>query len=328
MVHLSLVHIRETHGDTDKEAYNASMTEYIRKTEGGESVLAAGDGRTQPVLVILHAEELRENRESFSHYGELLHSLGSIRYCKAEVFRNCILGTLRIPQRNEQRRPQLSFGFYMTEQILDLIEDTGDLKKWMEKHKDRFQDLQSPDQLLLLIMDQMIENDILYLTHLEKEIEQMEDVLTDGISDDFFAKLTRFRQKLSEMNSYYEQLASIGDLIQSHDSSALIHNPEQWERYALRTERLQNHVQLLRENVLQLRELYQSQQDARQNKIMCILTVVTTIFLPLTLLTGWYGMNFSNMPELQWKYGYAAVIIVALVTVIGEIIYFKKKKFL
>ena len=108
----------------------------------------------------------------------------------------------------------------------------------------------------------------------------------------------------------------------------MIHNPEQWERYALRTERLQNHVQLLRENVLQLRELYQSQQDARQNKIMCILTVVTTIFLPLTLLTGWYGMNFSNMPELQWKYGYAAVIIVALVTVIGEIIYFKKKKFL
>ena len=86
-------------------------------------------------------------------------------------------------------------------------------------------------------------------------------------------------------------------------------------------------MHLLRENVLQLRELYQSQQDEQQNKIMCMLTVVTTLFLPLTLLTGWYGMNFAYMPELQWKYGYITVIIAAVVIVVIEIIYFKKKKF-
>ena len=102
---------------------------------------------------------------------------------------------------------------------------------------------------------------------------------------------------------------------------------ESWERFTNRIERLQNHVHLLQDNVLQLRELYQSMQDAKQNKIMCILTVVTTLFLPLTLLTGWYGMNFSYMPELQWKYSYFVVIAIALITVIAEIIYFKKKKF-
>ena len=47
-----------------------------------------------------------------------------------------------------------------------------------------------------------------------------------------------------------------------------------------------------RENVFQIRELYQSMQDARQNKIMVVITIITTIFLPLTLITGWYGMNF------------------------------------
>ena len=94
-----------------------------------------------------------------------------------------------------------------------------------------------------------------------------------------------------------------------------------------RVERLQNHVHLLRENVLQIRELYQSMQDARQNKIMAVITIVTTIFLPLTLITGWYGMNFVYMPELQWRYGYFAVIMISLVIVIAEIIYFKKKKF-
>lgn len=94
-----------------------------------------------------------------------------------------------------------------------------------------------------------------------------------------------------------------------------------------RVERLQNHVHLLRENVLQIRELYQSMQDARQNKIMIVITIVTTIFLPLTLITGWYGMNFVYMPELQWRYGYFAVIMILLIIVIAEIIYFKKKKF-
>ena len=60
---------------------------------------------------------------------------------------------------------------------------------------------------------------------------------------------------------------------------------------------------------------------------MMVLTIVTTIFLPLTLLTGWYGMNFKNMPELGWRYGYPLVILIALLIIVLEIIYFKKKKF-
>ena len=59
---------------------------------------------------------------------------------------------------------------------------------------------------------------------------------------------------------------------------------------------------------------------------MKVLTVVTTIFMPLTLIVGWYGMNFSGMPELEWKHGYLGVIILSLVVVIGEIIFFKWKK--
>ena len=91
---------------------------------------------------------------------------------------------------------------------------------------------------------------------------------------------------------------------------------------------MQDHVHLLRENMLQLRELYQSKQDVQQNKIMGILTIVTTFFLPFTLITGWYGMNFAYMPELKWRYSYPAVILVAVIIAIGEFIYFKKKKIL
>lgn len=272
----------------------------------------------------LSTDEFRERKECFSHYKELLHSLGSIRYCKVEVFRECILGTLRIPQKSRTRQPRFSFGFYMTDEALYLIDDTGELKAWTEKQADRFEAQKTPDQLLLQMLERMIEDDLLYLACLEKRMEEMEEALECGIPKDFFADFTRQRKKLSELNAYYEQLTAMGDLIQSRISETQA--GEFWERYALRTERLQNHVQLLRENALQLRELYQSRQDAQQNRIMCILTVVTTLFLPLTLLTGWYGMNFVNMPELQWKYGYAVVIAAAILIVILEIIYFKKKK--
>ena len=73
--------------------------------------------------------------------------------------------------------------------------------------------------------------------------------------------------------------------------------------------------------------MFQAEVDIRQNRTMRILTIVTTIFLPLTLIAGWYGMNFVRMPELPWKYGYPVVVLVSVVTVVVSIIICKKKKF-
>ncbi|MGN0328745.1 MAG: CorA family divalent cation transporter [Lachnospira sp.] len=281
----------------------------------------------ESILNIMDLEEFKRQNNKFPHLNEFTNSLNAVRYCKMEIFKECILGTIRVPQKSEQRNPLITFGFYIREDKLYLIDDTGELKRWIKKQMGKLQELKSPDYVLLQILEQMIEDDILYLSHLEKEMEIMEEGLLHEIPEKFFSKLTKYRQKFSEFNAYYAELTAIGDLIQSHDLISNYDNTELWNRFTLRTERLQNHVNLLRENVLQLRELYQSQQDAKQNKIMCMLTVVTTLFLPLTLLTGWYGMNFAYMPELQWKYGYITVIAIAVVIVILEIMYFKKKKF-
>lgn len=104
----------------------------------------------------------------------------------------------------------------------------------------------------------------------------MEENIGSGGSTDFFPLLTKHRQKLSELNAYYEQLTDIGELFQSRACSPFANDTQDWDKFTHRAERLQNHVKLLRENMLQLRELYQSMQDARQNKIMGILTIVTT----------------------------------------------------
>ena len=92
--------------------------------------------------------------------------------------------------------------------------------------------------------------------------------------------------------------------------------------------RLQSLVSSQREYVSQLRDLLQAQLEVKQNTIMTVLTVITTIFLPLTLIAGWYGMNFTHMPELSWPYGYPVIIIVSIMIVIICLIWFKKKKWM
>ena len=78
---------------------------------------------------------------------------------------------------------------------------------------------------------------------------------------------------------------------------------------------------------MEIWEIYQSQISIRQNDIMKILTIVTTIFLPLSLLAGWYGMNFEYMPELHWRYGYVGVLAAAVLIVIFSMILFRRKRY-
>jgi magnesium transporter len=93
-------------------------------------------------------------------------------------------------------------------------------------------------------------------------------------------------------------------------------------------ERRQAMVASLRDYTVQVRDLYQTRLDIKQNRIMTILTIVTTVFMPLTLIVGWYGMNFTYMPELDSPYAYPIVIIVSLAILILSILYFHKKKWL
>ena len=93
-----------------------------------------------------------------------------------------------------------------------------------------------------------------------------------------------------------------------------------------RADRLMGRTAHLLEYAKQVQDAYQAQVDAQQNRNMQFLTVISTIFFPLTLITGWYGMNFRNMPELE--NGYPGVVFLSLVVIAGCIFIFKKKKIL
>lgn len=75
-------------------------------------------------------------------------------------------------------------------------------------------------------------------------------------------------------------------------------------------------------------EIYLSGAEYRQNQIVKVLTIVATVFMPLTFIVGLYGMNFKKMPELEWRYGYLGVWIVLILTAAGMIYFFRRRKWL
>jgi len=73
-------------------------------------------------------------------------------------------------------------------------------------------------------------------------------------------------------------------------------------------------------------DLYMSTMSNKLNEIMKVLTIISTIFIPLTFIVGLYGMNFKHMPELESYWGYPTILVVMLLIAISMIIYFKRKK--
>ena len=107
-----------------------------------------------------------------------------------------------------------------------------------------------------------------------------------------------------------------------------VENLRYFRLFINRAERLHEESMSLRDYTMQLRDLYKAHLDLKQNRIMTVLTVVTTIFMPLTLIVGWYGMNFRYMPELESRWGYPITIAVSIIIVVVSLLFFKKKKWL
>jgi len=87
-------------------------------------------------------------------------------------------------------------------------------------------------------------------------------------------------------------------------------------------------IETYRDLLAGLTDLYLSSLSHRMNEVMQVLTIIGSIFIPITFIAGVYGMNFAVMPELQWEYGYMAIWGVMLSTALGLVLFFKRKKWL
>lgn len=192
------------------------------------------------------------------------------------------------------------------------------------------QDELDHQRLLYSFFHRLLRGDMDHLDQMEDHISDGETRLLEGkLTGECLEQIVAWRRELLRLKRYYEQLDAIFDQLAVNDNGLLDRQTvRRFSNLGNRTERFLGSIQNLREAVAQLREAYQSQLAIQQNDLMKIFTLVTVVFLPLTLLAGWYGMNFVNMPELRWRYGYPAVAIVGLAIAVGLVWYFKRKKWL
>ncbi len=283
-----------------------------------------------PFVAVLNSREWREIGEELGIEIDMEMDLDAPWETKAVVNRDSLTGSFSIPDRQQISGARHTFSFALNERGVVLVEE-GDFiaqkvaqisrtKKWRLPGLERF---------LYDLLETIIAQDLPLLETMEKRMNTIEEAILRGEVEAYPQALNDIRGDLLDLRVHYEQLIDLGQELEENENGFFHEeNLRYFHMFTERVMRLQDMVSGQREYVVQLRDLIQVQMDVKQNRIMTLLTVITSIFLPLTLIAGWYGMNFKYMPELNWKYSYPAVILVSVGIVIACIRYFKKKKWM
>lgn len=184
----------------------------------------------------------------------------------------------------------------------------------------------SLNRIIYLFFEAQTKEDYKVFDTIEKEIMDLEQDIITSENHNCVGEIISLRKRLMFLKRYYEQYLNVLDILGENENGIFDGKTlRSFKMLNRRTERRFQNVLNLRDSVTQVRESYEAEVDINLNKTMKIFTVVTTIFLPLTLIVGWYGMNFK-MPEYEWEYGYHIVILVSIIFIVAGIFFFKKNK--
>lgn len=253
-----------------------------------------------------------------------------IRSTKAMVNYDSLTGSFSIPNRRDPEAEDTRFAFALDEKGIVFIDDTGYAQKVIEQisrtKRWRFPSL---ERFLYDFLEQIVADDRELLEKYDRELDSMEDSVSTADENEITARLGELRSHIRDLRTHYEHLLDFTQELEENENNFF--TPENLRYFRLffnRVERLRSATVAISEHTNQIRDVYKAHIDVKQNRIMTILTIVTTVFMPLTLIVGWYGMNFRHMPELESPAGYPAVIIICIIIVIGSLLFFKKKKWL
>ena len=284
-----------------------------------------------PIVDVLTEEEYRSEYEELEQRILMLQRNQTVRHCHIDVFSDFLTGTMAVPAHEDLDSDPLTCYIYVDSQRLLFISESNWITEYLDEiSRLKMIDIESPVQAFFEFLDVLTDDEGEFIDTYEDLLIEKENTMlinVNQIPKDIEIYLQTRRRELLILNHYYKQLTDMGGILVRCPNGMIDRKTSKlFDFFTGRMSRLFQDTQNLREYTLQIRDMYQSRIDVRQNKIMQILTIITSTFMPLTLITGWYGMNFSAMPELHWKYGYLSVIALSFIVIITEWIIFKKKK--
>jgi len=286
--------------------------------------LAAEKGK--PYLCILNFAELPDASSDLGISDKTVSECLSFTASKFESHEGYDFIILNIPDDlYMDQQPQKVCLFFTSNLLVFICENNLVIANIVTEIENEAVKNVSLGRIMHLFFDRLTFDDSMALKKIEQEITDLEEELIVSKKSDFIF-LVSFRKKLLALKLYYEDLLTIYEAIEQNENELIEQKELRYFRILTgRANRLYNGVLNLRDYVTQVREAYQTQIDINLNSVMKVFTVITSVFFPLTLIVGWYGMNLQ-MPEFGWRYGYLFVIGISFATAVATLIYFKKKK--
>jgi magnesium transporter len=185
------------------------------------------------------------------------------------------------------------------------------------------------DYLVYALIDAIIDNYFIIIEKLGEKIENLEDKVSSRPKPANLRVIHRLKRDLIFLRKSVWPLREVISILERGESSLILESTNVYLRDIYgHTIQVMDTVETLRDMTSGMLEIYLSSVSNRMNEIMKMLTIVATIFIPLTFITGIYGMNFRYMPEIKWFWGYPIVLLGMLIIGIVMVIYFKRKKWM
>lgn len=217
--------------------------------------------------------------------------------------------------------------------VLTFQEAGGDVFDSVREHirqgKGKVRTMQA-DYLLYILMDAIVDNYFSIIENLSDKIEDYENRIFSGQVDKTINKdIQDLKREVLKVRRAIYPLREVISRIEKHESTLILKKTKTYYRDIYdHLIQVSENIDIYREMIWSLMDMYITTINTRTNEVMKVLTIMASIFIPLTFIVGVYGMNFDYMPELHYKYSYVIIWVVMIVLVIGMLYYFKRKKWL
>ena len=281
-------------------------------------------------VAVVSTSEWEKGHDIFDMGIELEIDVDDIHNTKAEVNYDSLTGTFQIPDRKNILDNEFCFAFALDEKGIVFIDDSGKAKEMVEtiRLKKKWRE-PSLELFLYNFLELIIDEDLSIMERYEDELNRIEDLILESKSQDELVRVNEIRSDIRKLLVHYEQIIDMTQELEENENGFFSEDNLRYIHLFMNLmARRHDTASSLRDYTMQVRDLYNVELEVKQNKTMTVLTVVTTIFMPLTLIVGWYGMNFRYMPELEWRWSYPIVILVSILIIVFCLILFKKKKWL
>ena len=254
---------------------------------------------------------------------------------KCEDYDNCLYIVLKMLTYNNEKKsiqPEQISLVLGSNYVLSFQEEAGDvfepIRNRIRNAKGRIRKM-SADYLTYTLIDAVVDNYFLILENIGEQVESMEEELIAEPSDTTVRLIHALKRELIFLRKSVWPLRELVNSMNKKESSLIDDSTQPYLRDVYdHTIQVMDTVESLRDMVSGMLDIYLSSISNRMNAVMKVLTMIATLFIPLTFIAGVYGMNFKYMPELEWKWGYFSVWAVMIAVSICMLIYFKRKKWL